>query len=143
MQNVCMYCARSEALLNIMFPVCEIDGFPLYLFRNQTYRGRAVLAYSKHTEMVADMDAAECAAFFAAAHNAVKALNTVFTPVQINLGMFGDIVRHSHLHLVPKYEGTPQFGSIFLMDPQPGVYLTDAEYGQLAASIRAALNAAP
>lgn len=140
MHNECNYCAKNEALMNIMYPVCEIDGFPLYLFKNQTYRGRVVLAYTKHVGMLAEMDDAECAAFFAAAHKAIKALNAVFAPAQINLGMFGDLVRHSHLHLVPKYEGGSEFGGTFIMNPEPGVYLTDEEYEQLAASIRAALK---
>lgn len=136
----CMYCAENEALTNIMIPVCRVDGFPLYLHKNQTYLGRSILAYNDHVATVAEMDPEVCKQFFSAAQKVTRALTEVFHPGQINLGMYADKVRHAHIHFAPKYEGGPDWGGIFQMNPLPEKHLSDAEYADILERIVSALE---
>ena len=137
--QLCMYCTKNETLRSIMLPVCEVDGFSLYLHRNQTYLGRCVLAYCDHVATVAEMDTQTEMRFFAAAQKVARALTDVFSPGQINMGMYADKVRHAQIHIVPKYEGGPDWGDTFRMNPQPEKLLSPQEYEQMIARIREAL----
>ena len=138
--DTCMYCAENGNLTDIMMPVCAVEGFKLYLHKNQTYLGRSILAYSDHVGTVAEMDAETCKAFFAAAQKVARALTEVLHPDQINLGMYADKVRHAHIHFAPKYEDGPDWGGIFQMNPMPEKRLSDAEYDEIIAKIAAAIE---
>lgn len=134
----CMYCAKGEKLASVMLPVCEVDGYPLYLYKNQMYRGRVVLAYSEHIHAIADMSAENCVKFFLAVRKTAKILTEAFAPDQINIGMYADKMCHLHCHIVPKYEGGPDWGGSFRMNSDPPVILTRAEYAELTAAIQKA-----
>lgn len=43
-QNNCFYCIKDERLSNLMIPVCTFSTSTLYLFKDQRYPGRCVLA---------------------------------------------------------------------------------------------------
>ena len=67
-----------------------------------------------------------------------RAMQKVFNPEKINYGAFSDTLCHLHFHLVPKYVGGPDYPGLFRMNPQE-VYLSDAEYQDMIAKIKAAL----
>ena len=67
------------------------------------------------------------------------AIRKVFAPDKINLGMYFDLGRHLHCHIVPKYEGGVDWGGTFTMNPQPAVTLSDEAYQQRIDQIKAAL----
>ena len=46
----CMYCEENENLALLMAPICELPSSRVYLFRNQAYRGRCVVAAGNHAE---------------------------------------------------------------------------------------------
>jgi len=136
----CKYCSKDESLMAIMIPMGEVDGFPLYLFRNQTYRGRMILAYHDHVARIADMDEETCTRFYQAVRKVAVAVQKAFNPGQTNIGMFADTVTHLHCHIVPKYEGGPDWGAMFQMNPQPEVRLEPAEYESIIGRVMAALG---
>ncbi len=76
--------------------------------------------------------------FFADVARVSKAVHKVFNPDKVNYGAYGDTGCHLHMHIVPKYNGGDEWGSTFAMNPDK-VYLTDKEYEEMAAAIRAAL----
>lgn len=133
----CMYCAENEHLQSLMIRVCELGGYRLYLFRDQTYPGRCILAFKDHKRKLADLTAEESAEFFARVHDVSRMLDEVFQPYQVNIAMFGDKVKHLHCHFVPKYEGGTDFGGMFQMNPVPEKMLSDKEYDAVCARIRA------
>lgn len=137
----CMYCAKGDMISKIMIPIGEVDGFPLYIMRNQTYMGRVVLAYNEHIGKIAQMEQKKCAEFFLAVQKVTKALTEVFEPQQINIGMYGDKMSHLHCHITPKYENMPDWGGVFQMNPQPPVFLSEEEYEKMSSQIRLALRA--
>ena len=77
-------------------------------------------------------------AFFADVAKAARAIHKVFKPNKVNYGAYGDTGCHLHMHLVPKYEGGPEWGGVFEMNPGK-VLLTDQEYEEIAEKIRQAL----
>ena len=140
LDQTCKYCTKGDDLTSIMIPICNVDGFPLYLFRNQSYRGRTILAYDDHVSKIAYMDEAICARFYLAVRKVCIAIEKAFAPGQTNVGMYADTVTHLHCHIVPKYEGGLDWSKTFQMNPQPEVLLTEAEYAGMIDQIKAALN---
>ena len=138
--QTCMYCNKGDELTQTMVPIGAVDGYPLYLMRNQTYRGRVVLAYHEHIGKIGEMPPAKCAEFFLAVRKTARALTVVFQPGQINIGMYADKMSHLHCHITPKYENGPDWGGIFQMNPQPPVLMTEREYQQLGHQIMDALK---
>ena len=68
-----------------------------------------------------------------------RAMQNVFNPYKINYGAYSDKLSHLHFHLAPKYEGGPDFGGTFRMNPDE-VYLTDAEYADMVKKMQKALK---
>lgn len=137
--NSCMYCTENQTLQDLMIPICDLTASRLYLFRNQAYRGRCVLAWKDHVNEYFDLTAEEAALFAEDMRRVSAAISKAFSPKKVNLGMYNDKGTHLHCHIVPKYEGGLSFGSTFEMNPQPAVLLSDAEYEEIIAAIRKAL----
>jgi diadenosine tetraphosphate (Ap4A) HIT family hydrolase len=53
--------------------------------------------------------------------------------------MYADKMSHLHCHITPKYQGGPDWGGIFQMNPQPAVSLESSEYETIAENIRRTL----
>ncbi|MBS6644583.1 MAG: HIT family protein [Clostridiaceae bacterium] len=136
MDNNCMYCDKGKQLQRVMLPVCEIGGFPLYLMKNQTYRGRVVLACDEHIGTIAGMEDEKSVNFFRAVQKTASILTEVFHPGQVNIGMYADKMNHLHCHITPKYPGGPDWGGTFQMDPQPPVLLSYEEYEVMIQKIK-------
>lgn len=139
MLNGCMYCEKGEKLSSLMLYICDVDGFPLYLNRNQAHAGRVILACDTHIPKISDLSSEKSAAFFGAVHKVCIGLTKVFNPDQINIGMYGDTVTHVHCHIVPKYKDKLDWNGVFQMSPQPPVNLDDEALMERAAAIRNAL----
>ena len=117
----CAYCAEGAPLDAFGIKICELPASKLYLFKEQSHRGRVIVASKFHvSEMVA------------------RALHAAVHPKKVNYGAYGDTGCHLHFHLVPKYEGGFEFGGVFEMNPKR-TFLDPAEYDELIAKIKAAL----
>ena len=138
--NPCMYCAKDQRLTDLMIEIAELDSAILYLFKEQTYRGRSVLAYRKeHKEEIFELSEEELIQFSKDVARAAKAIKMAFNPGKINYGAYGDKMPHIHFHLVPKYEDAPKWGSTFDMQPDEKIYLSDEEYAEVIEKIKANL----
>jgi len=135
LNNDCFYCVKDSRLTDIMLKVCDLEVSTLYLFKEQTYSGRCLVAYNGHVDEICDLSDEERDAFMKDVAVAAKAMHKAFKPVKVNYGAYGDTMHHLHYHLVPKYEGGPDFGGVFRMNPQ-AVYLTDEEYNALIAQVK-------
>jgi ATP adenylyltransferase len=135
----CFYCRKDERLHNLMIEVAPLPASTLYLFKEQTHKGRCVVAYRGHVNELFELPDAERNAFMADVARAAKAIKTAFAPKKINYGAYSDKLPHLHMHLVPKYEGGASWGSTFEMMPANKQLLGDAEYAELIAALRRAL----
>lgn len=140
MDNNCLYCAKDESLSNLMYEVAELNVSTFFFFKDQTYKGRCVIAYKGHAKEISNIPANELPFFVEDLAKAVKAMETVFNPDKINYGAFGDKLPHLHFHLVPKYENGPSWGDVFAITPDPKVHLTEDKYQQYISQLRETLK---
>ena len=111
----------------------------LYLFKEQTHRGRCVVAYRAHVNELYELPDDELTMFMRDVARAAKAIKTAFGPTKINYGAYSDKLPHLHMHLVPKYEGGAAWGAPFEMMPANKQFLSDEEYVGIISKIKAAL----
>lgn len=137
----CLYCRQDQRLTDLMIPVAPLEVSTLYLFKEQTYRGRCVVAYQGHVNELFELPSDELARFMQDVSRAALAIKTAFAPAKVNYGAYSDKLPHLHFHLVPKYPDGPSWGTTFTMMPEPKLLLSDAENAALIAQLRAALSA--
>ena len=132
----CFYCVKDERLTDIMIEICKLEASTLYLFKEQTYKGRCVVAYNDHKSEIFELNDDERSLYMKDVARVAGALNKAFSPYKINYGAYADKMTHLHFHIVPKYEDGPSFGGTFEMSPQNKVLLKDDEYNQLINKIK-------
>ena len=135
----CAYCDEGELVEKFGIKIAELPASKVYLFKEQSHRGRVIVASKRHVSEVIDLDRRERQAFMDDVAKVASALRNVFNPQKINYGAYGDTGCHLHFHLVPKYANDPfEWGGTFAMNPER-TYLSDAEYADLVATIKAEL----
>lgn len=131
----CLYCQNNDTLHSLMIEIKALRVSRAFLFREQTYRGRCLVAYNGHVNDLNELSDDERNAFMADVADVTRAMQQVFQPEKINYGAYSDKLSHLHFHLAPKYVGGPDYGGVFQMNPGQ-VYLTDAEYADMIAQLR-------
>ena len=137
--NNCLYCQRNDLQKSLMIEICDLKVSTLFLFREQTHKGRCVVAFKNHVNELFELTEEERNLFTADVCHVAKAISDAFNPAKINYGAYSDKLPHLHFHIVPKYEDGAGFGSTFEMNPQK-VYLSDAEYAEVIEKIVNKLN---
>ena len=125
----CAYCMQGELVAKFGYPV----------FKEQSKKGRVILAHKKHVSELIDLTDEERDAYFAEIAKVSRAVHKVFNPDKVNYGAYGDTGCHLHFHIVPKYRGGEEWGGTFEMN-SGRTMLTDAEYEEMAEALRAALK---
>lgn len=135
----CLYCRKDQRLQDLMIEIGPLSVSTLYLFKEQTHRGRCVVAYRGHVNELFELPDAELVAFTRDVARAAKAMKEAFAPNKVNYGAYSDKLPHLHMHLVPKYEGGAAWGTPFEMMPANKKLLGETEYAELIAAIKAKL----
>lgn len=134
----CLYCTNNQTLHDLMIEIAPLSVSRVFLFKEQTYRGRCLVAYNGHVNDLHDLTDEERNAFMKDVTRVTRAMDKVFHPEKINYGAYSDKLSHLHFHLAPKYVDGPDYGGTFRMNPGE-VYLTDEEYANMVDSMRQAL----
>ena len=135
----CAYCEEGELVGKFGIKIAELAASKVYLFREQSHRGRVIVASKRHVSELVDLERRERQAFMDDVAKVASALHKLFNPEKVNYGAYGDTCGHLHFHLVPKYAADAfEWGTPFAMDPKR-TYLSDAEYADLVATIKAEL----
>ena len=50
----CLYCQNNETLHNLMIEIAQLSVSRVFLFKEQTYRGRCLVAYKDHANDLND-----------------------------------------------------------------------------------------
>ncbi|MCM3727045.1 HIT family protein [Neobacillus cucumis] len=135
----CMYCMEDEKRDNLMIEIGKLGVSTVFLFKEQTYRGRCNVVYKGHVKELFHLSEQESAAFIHDVNRVAEALDKIFEPNKINYGAYGDTLHHLHMHIVPKYEGKENWGSTFEMNLGK-TYLTDDEYNEMIEKIKTQLQ---
>ena len=133
-----LYCQNNDTLHSLMIEVAKLSVSRMFIFKEQTYHGRCLVAYDKHVDDLNLLSDEERNAFMSDVAKVTRAMQKVFNPDKINYGAYSDTLEHLHFHLIPKYVGGPDFGGVFQMNPKQ-VYLTDEEYAKMAEDLKKAL----
>lgn len=131
----CGYCMGGELLAKFGIPICDLKVSQLILFKEQSKPGRVIVAYKDHVSEIVNISEEERNLFMDDVCKASNAIHKAFNPNKVNYGAYGDTGCHLHMHLVPKYEGSDEWGGVFQMNPDK-VYLTDAEYTEMINKIK-------
>ena len=124
----CLYCTDSYDKL--MIKIADVSVSRVFLFKEQTYRGRCLVAYKDHINDLNELSENDRNAFMADVCKVTAAMQKAFNPEKINYGAYSDKLCHLHFHLVPKYVDGPDYGGVFQMNPGK-VYLSDSEYTEM------------
>ena len=131
----CIYCTKHDSRDAIMMHICDLSVNKAYLFKEQTYHGRCLVAYNKHVNDLNELSDEERNAFMADVAKVTRAMQKLFNPEKINYGAFSDKLSHLHFHLAPKYVDGPDYGGTFRMNPGE-VYLKEDEYQEMIQALR-------
>lgn len=135
-KKTCGYCAEGEYLDAFGIKICELEATKVYLFKEQSHKGRVIVASKYHVSEITALTDAERNLFFAEVDKVAKALHRLFGPTKVNYGAYGDTGHHLHFHLVPKYADDDfEWGGVFAMNPKRK-YLEPAEYAAMIDAIR-------
>ncbi|MDH6533877.1 diadenosine tetraphosphate (Ap4A) HIT family hydrolase [Parabacteroides sp. PM5-20] len=139
MNDNCLYCNDNQAQKELMIKVCKLENSTVYLFKEQTYRGRCIVAYKEHAVELYALQGKALLDYMEDVNKVARAMNEVFNPVKINYGAYSDKFPHLHMHLVPKYVDGPDYGGVFVMNPQK-VYLAEEEYQTMVDALKNKLS---
>lgn len=131
----CSYCAEGALVEKFGIKICELPATKLYLFKEQSHKGRCIVASKFHVSEMTELSEEERNAFFADVNHVAKAIHAAFHPDKINYGAYGDTGHHLHFHLVPKYKDEFEWGGTFAMDPKQ-LTLSDAEYDAIIKALK-------
>ena len=133
----CAYCTEKTEAFGIK--ICDLEESKVYLFKEQSHKGRVIVAHKKHVSEIVDITPEERAKFIEEIAFVSNAIHKAFAPKKVNYGAYGDTGCHLHFHLVPKYEDDEfEWGGVFAMNPGR-VTLSDEEYADLIEIIKANL----
>lgn len=137
--SYCM-CGTDNTLVDAFgIPMLDLPASKLILFKEQSHKGRVIVASKQHVDDISCMSEEDAAAFMADVRHVAAALHKAFNPDKINFGAYGDTMHHLHVHIVPKYKDDPfEFGDVFAMNPGR-VTLEPAQYDEIAQAIIANL----
>ncbi len=139
MNNDCLYCTKNQTQKDLMIEICELSVSTVFLFKEQTHKGRCIVAYKNHATELYELEGQELLSYMEDVNLVARTLKELFNPAKINYGAYSDKLPHLHIHLVPKYIDGTDYGSIFAMNPQK-VYLSDIEYTEMINLIKARLK---
>lgn len=131
----CAYCVEGELLDKFGIKICEMESCKVYLFKEQSHKGRCIVAHKKHVSEMVELTSEERAVYFEEINKVASALHKAFSPNKINYGAYGDTGHHLHFHLVPKYKDETEWGDVFAMNPAEK-YLTEDEYKNIISAIK-------
>ena len=136
----CQYCAKDRRLTEIMIEICPLQVSTLFLFREQTHRGRCVVALNAHQTELFRLDDETLCAFSRDTARAAAAVQRAFEPDKINYAVYGDLVPHLHYHIVPKYRDGACWGKPFELNPSDKTLLGDDGYQAVIQEIARSLS---
>ncbi len=134
----CAYCAEGELLDAFGIKIGELPMSKVILFKEQSHKGRIIVACKRHVDDISDLTVEERHQFMDDVSHVAEIIKELFKPDKVNFGAYGDTMHHLHFHLVPKYKDGFEWGGVFQMNPG-AVKLTEEEYKELVEMVKAKL----
>ena len=100
-----------------MTHVADLPASKVYLWKDQTYYGRCVVAFNGHKTELFALTPGELGQYMQDVALVAKAVAKVSQCHKTNYAIFGDTAPHLHLHVVPKAPDRPNWGEAFVLMP--------------------------
>ena len=135
----CAYCAEGKLVDAFGIKIGELPASKVYLFKEQSHKGRCIVASKFHVSEMVELSKEERDSFMDDVCKVANALHKLFSPAKVNYGAYGDTGHHLHFHLVPKYTDDFEWGGTFEMNPKR-TFLSDDEYSRLVGMLKTELG---
>ena len=135
----CAYCAEGKLVDAFGIKIGELPASKVYLFKEQSHKGRCIVASKFHVSEMVELPKKERDSFMDDVCKVANALHKLFSPAKVNYGAYGDTGHHLHFHLVPKYTDDFEWGGTFEMNPKR-TFLSDDEYSGLVGMLKTELG---
>ncbi len=137
MNSDCLFCkiAAREIPAQIVY---EDENTLAFLDINPVNPGHTLVIPKKHSVDIFEIEEKDWGAVMHVSRRIAHALERALKPAGINLGMnnragAGQMVFHSHVHVMPRFEGDPH-------KPWPGHPYAEGAFAATGDKIRVALN---
>lgn len=137
--NNCFYCTKEGEIDNLMIKICTIDCADIYFFKDQKHLGRCVVALDEHYTEMYQIPEEKLNNFMKIVSKVSSIISKLFKADKINYAVYGDLVPHFHVHLVPKKKDELQWGKPFTDDIEKK-FLSEDEYSKYIKLIYNELN---
>jgi diadenosine tetraphosphate (Ap4A) HIT family hydrolase len=108
----CPFCKRDFSRELIY----EGSYWRVTLNENQYYLGRCMIILKRHLEDPIQLSKMEVEEIIDLTVKCVKVLREMFNPNLFNYAMLGNIVRHVHLHVIPRYSSERTYDGLKFID---------------------------
>ena len=82
--NNCAYCMDGELVAAFGIKICELATSKVYLFKEQSHKGRVIVAHKKHVSEITELTAEERAAYMEDINHVAEALHKAFSPQKVD-----------------------------------------------------------
>ena len=138
----CKFCGVGEGSRpDDPLHVVDLPHSYTFLDPNQTYRGHVIVVAKGHHEDIGTMPVEQGASLYAEMTRVAAAVRRACNADHMNYLSLGNVVRHVHWHVYPRYRNDPSWGGAPIPEPAAD-RLMDDDYREIAAAIRAALGVA-
>lgn len=76
----CMYCMEDERRDNLMIEIAKLEVSTVFLFKEQTYKGRCNVVYKDHVKELFHLDDENLAAYMRDVKRTAAAIDKAFQP---------------------------------------------------------------
>ena len=83
MDQNCAYCIEGELVAQFGIKICELPSSKVYLFKEQSHKGRVIVAHKKHVSEITELTAEERAAYIEDINHVAEALHIDVDQVNI------------------------------------------------------------
>ncbi len=123
----CFYCTKTGKIDKLMIKICSIDCADIYFFKDQKHLGRCVVTLDEHYTEMFQIPEEKLNRFMKIVSKVSSIISELFKADKINYAVYGDLVPHFHVHLVPKKKDELQWGKPFTDDINKK-FLSDIDY---------------
>lgn len=133
----CRYCtATNEELAPVMAHIVDLAWSRVFLYGDQTHRGRCVVLFKRHARELFELSEEERAGFMREVARVASAIAQAVPCDKLNYAAYGDKADHLHFHIVPKTQDGPAWGRPFILNAEPTVRLGAAETHELLSKLK-------
>jgi len=105
----------------VEWKLADFTHWAVYLHENQYYLGRCYIWLKRDVVDLMDVSVTEYLELMLIANKLKRVLNQLWLPDQYNWAALGNCTPHCHLHVIPRYQQSREFG---------GLVFADARWGQ-------------